>query len=76
MDEAWVVFMESSLFIWIARTFLKPFVVGNLKMFERGFAGDASGTAVIHSQHPHSHTHSHRYNSYSDIRALLLQTTV
>lgn len=81
MDKAWVVFMEPSLFIWIARTFLKPFVVDNLKMFEKGFAEVASGTTVIHfNTHiaTHTATHSHRYNRqcYSDIRALLSYATV
>lgn len=47
-DYVWVVFSEPSLFIWIARAFLKPFVVGNLKMFGKGFAEVASGTTVIH----------------------------
>lgn len=40
--------MEPSLFIWIAKAFLKPFVVDNLKMFEKGFAEVANGTTVIH----------------------------
>ncbi len=57
MDEAWVVFMQPSLFIWIARAFLKPFVVNDLKMFERGFAGVASGTTVIYfNTHIATHT--------------------
>lgn len=39
--------MEPRLFIWIARTLLKSFVVHKLKLFERGFGEVASGTTVI-----------------------------
>lgn len=51
--------MEPSLFIWIARAFLKHFVVDNLKMFAKGFAEVASGTTVIHfNTHIATHTHT------------------
>jgi len=60
MAQTWVGFMEPGLFIWIARTFLKPFVVDNLKLFERGFAKVASGTTVIHfNSHIAAHTAPH-----------------
>lgn len=68
-------------FIWIARAFLKPFVVDNLKMFEKGFADVASATTVIHFNTltaTHIGTHYHRYNGqlFSDMCALLLYATV
>lgn len=66
--KPWVIFMQPSLFIWIARAFLKPFVVDDLKMFERGFAEVASGTTVIYfNTHiaTHTGTHSRRYNGQS-----------
>lgn len=73
--------MQPSLFIWIARAFLKPFVVDNLKMFEKGFAEVASGTTVIHfNTHiaTHAGTHSHRCSGqrFSDMCALLVHATV
>lgn len=59
MNKSWVFFLsEPSLFMWIARAFLKPFVVNNLKMFEKGFAEVASGTTVIHFN-THIATHRH-----------------
>ena len=64
MDKkSWVVFVQPSLFIWIAGAFLKPFVVDNLEMFENGFGEVASGTTVIHfythiATHTHIHTHT------------------
>lgn len=67
------------MFIWIARAFLKPFVVANLKMFEKGFAEVASGTAVIRfNTHIATQAHTHRNNQqcYSDLCALLLYATV
>lgn len=50
--------MQWSVFIWTARAFLKPFVVDNLEMFEKGFAEVASATTVIHFN-THIATHRH-----------------
>lgn len=69
MERTWVVFMEPSLFIWIARAFLKPFVVDNSKMFEKGFAEVASGTTVIHFN-THIATHTHRHTLSVIIRSV------
>lgn len=54
-----------SLFIRIARTFLQPFVVSNLKFFEGGLAEVTSGTTVIpfNSQiATHAASRFHRYS--------------
>ena len=81
MDKAWVVFMEPSLFIWIARAFLKTFVASNLEMFEKGFAEVASGTTVIHfnthiATRTQSHIQEYKWQSCCDSRTLLLYATV
>lgn len=61
MHGAWVVFMEPRLFIWIARTLLKSFVVDKLKLREterereRLWQCCPRGTTVIHFN---SHTPS------------------
>lgn len=57
MDAPWVVLYGAEFVYLDWENILKPFVVNNLKMFEKGFAEFASGTTVIHfNTHTAPHT--------------------
>lgn len=58
MVKARAVYMEPSLFIWIARTFLKPFVVDGLKFFQKEVGWSRQWNHSNPLSHPHSHTHN------------------
>lgn len=72
MKKARAVFMQPSVFIWTERAFLKPFVVINLEMLEKGFGQVAIATTVIHFN-THIATHT---GALSDIKGSVSVTCV